>query len=179
MKNILKAWLRKNQLAIDPTEYNAQVVVKGNLGISDILDELKKDGVEMDRETMLDILTRFNKKSADLVLSGYNVNTGLVNMRSTIKGPLFGGKWNPNVNWVDVALSQGKDLYDAVAETTVEIMGEKEELIDKSNISIQTIHASENAHSKVRTVEMNGSSQLNIVGEPACGIAFRRWLCKS
>lgn len=178
MKNILKAWLRRNQLAIDPTEYNAQVIVKGNLGVADILDELIKDGVEINKEAMLDILTRFNQKSADLVLSGYNVNTGLVNMRSTIKGPLFGGKWNPNVNWVDVAVSQGKDLYDAIAETTVEIMGEKEEPVDRYNLSGQSINSIDNSQQKVRSVEMNGS-QLQIVGEPACGIAFRRWLCKS
>ena len=178
MKNILKAWLRKNQLAIDPTEYNAQIVVKGNLGITDVLDELIKEGVEMNKETMLDILTRFNKKSADMVLSGYNVNTGLVNMRSTIKGPLFGGKWNPNVNWVDVALSQGKDLYDAIAETTVEIMGEKEETLDRYPLSGQTNHSTNDSTPKVQSFEMNGS-QLKIVGEPACGIAFRRWLCKS
>lgn len=178
MKNILKAWLRKSQLAIDPTEYNAQVVVKGNLCSTDILDELIKDGVEINKETMLDFLTRFNRKSADLVLSGYNVNTGLVNMRSTIKGPLFGGKWNPNVNWVDVAISQGKDLYDAVAETTVEIMGEKDEPIDRYNLSGQTIPSTDNSQQKVRSVEMYGS-QLKTVGEPACGIAFRRWLCKS
>jgi hypothetical protein len=178
MKNILKAWLRKNVLAIDPTEYNAQVVVKGNMGISDILDELIKEGSEMNKETMLDILTRFNKKSADMVLSGYNVNTGLANMRSTIKGPLFGGKWNPNVNWVDIVLSQGKDLYDAVADTTVEIMGEKEEPVDRFNLSGQTIHSSNDSNSKVQSIEIN-ESQLQIVGEPACGIAFRRWLCKS
>jgi len=87
MKNVLKAWLRKTQLTIDPTEYNTQVVVKGNMGMSDIVDELLKEGVDMNRAAILDIITRFNRKSADLALSGYNVNNGLVNMRSSIKGP--------------------------------------------------------------------------------------------
>ena len=178
MKNILKALLRKNQLTIDPADYKAQVIVKGNMGMSDILDELIKEGLKIDKETALDLLTRFNRKSANLALSGYNVNNGLVNMRSYIKGSLYKGKWNPNVNWVDVAVSQGKDLYEAVAETTVEIMGEKDEPIDRFNLSGQTIHSTDNSKPKVQSIEMNGS-QLKIVGEPACGIAFRRWLCKS
>ncbi|MDD4968256.1 MAG: DNA-binding domain-containing protein [Paludibacter sp.] len=178
MKNVLKAWLRKNQLTIDPTEYNTQVVVKGNLGLTDIVDELIKEGIEMDRDTMLDIITRFNRKSADLALSGYNVNNGLVNMRSSIKGPLFGGKWNPNVNWVDVNLTQGKELYDAVAATTVEILGERDEMIESYNLSNQTSEFNGRFHTKVRQAELS-EPQLKTAGEPACGIAFRTWLCKA
>jgi len=113
-----------------------------------------------------------------LVLSGYNVNNGLVNMRSSIKGPLVGGKWNPNVNWVDVSISHGKDLYEAVAETTVEILGEKDEAIDSYNLSNQTIQFAVTSPIKARNVDSN-VPQLKIKGEPACGIAFRTWLCKA
>jgi hypothetical protein len=177
MKNALKAWLRKTQLTIDPTEYNTQVVVKGNMGMSDIVDELLKEGVEMNRAEILDIITRFNRKSADLALSGYNVNNGLVNMRSSIKGPLFGGKWNPNVNWIDVNITQGKELYEAIAETTVEILGEKDEIIESYNIPNRTGRFTGNYQSKVRSVEVN-APETKTVAEPACGIAFRTWLCK-
>jgi len=178
MKNILKAWLRNNQLTIDPTDFNAQVVVKGNMGITDIVDELLKEDIQLTREKVLDIITRYNRKSADLVLSGYNVNNGLVNMRSSIKGPLVGGKWNPNVNWVDVSISHGKDLYEAVAETTVEILGEKDEAIDSYNLSNQTIQFAVTSPTKARNIDSN-VPQLKIKGEPACGIAFRTWLCKA
>ena len=177
MKNVLKAWLRKSNLTIDPNEYNTQVVVKGNMGMTDIVDELLKEDVEMNREAILDIIKRYNRKSADLALSGYNVNNGLVNMRSTIKGPVLGGKWNPNVNWVDVSITQGKDLYEAVAETTVEILGEKNEALDSYDLSNQTIKSIGNYHTRVRSIDDN--VQLKNAGEPACGIAFRTWLCKA
>ena len=36
MKNILKIWLKKDQQTVDPTEYNAQVVIKGNINTTDI-----------------------------------------------------------------------------------------------------------------------------------------------
>jgi len=178
MKNILKALLRKNQLTIDPTDYKAQVIVKGNMGMSDIVDELIKEGLKIDKETAIDILTRFNRKSANLALSGYNVNNGLVNMRSYIKGSLYQGKWNPNVNWVDVAITHGAELYQAVAQTTVEIIGDKEESLEMCQLSEQSNQFTGNLQNKIHNPETLGT-RLKPVNEPACGIAFRNWLCKS
>ncbi|MDP4238806.1 MAG: DNA-binding domain-containing protein [Bacteroidota bacterium] len=178
MKNILKAWLKKNQQSIDQTDYTAMVDIKGNLGLTDIVDELLKEGLEINREVALDIITRFNRKSADLALSGYQVNNGLVNMRPTIKGTLIGGTWNPAVNWVDVAITHGNDLYKAVAETTVEIVGDKDEMIQRFNLSDKSAQSTGRFQSKVRAKETNGR-QLKTTGEPACGMAFRQWLCKA
>jgi len=49
-----------------------------------------------------------------MALSGYNVSNGLVNKCvRPFKEPLYDGKWNSNINWVDVTLSHGKDLYEA------------------------------------------------------------------
>jgi len=177
MKNILKIWLNKNQLTVDPIEYNAQVVIKGNVGTTDIVDELLKEGIEVDREALIDIINRFNRKSVDLVLSGYNVNTGLVNMRSTIKGSILDGKWNSNINWVNVGITPGNDLYQAVANTTVEILGEKDEKNEIFNHNNQRNLYSESHLNNVRIDD--ASIQHKIVNEPACGIAFRRWLCKA
>ncbi len=70
MKNILKVWLRKNQQNRDSTEFTTRVMVKGVKGMSDIVDELVNEGITVDRETALDLISRFNRKSADLVLSG-------------------------------------------------------------------------------------------------------------
>jgi len=177
MKNILKIWLKKDQLTVDPTEYNAQVVIKGNINTADIVNELLKEGVSIDRDTMIDIITRFNRKSADLVLSGYNVNTGLVNMRSSIKGALIGGKWNPNINWVNVSITHGNDLYQAVAKTSVDILGEK----DENHETYKPVSLlNQLSESSMNTVRIDDASvHHKIVSEPACGIAFRRWLCKA
>jgi len=177
MKNILKIWLKKDQLTFDPTEYNAQVDIKGNVNASDIVDELLKEGMSIDRDTMMNLITRFNRKSADMALSGYNVNTGLVNMRSSIKGALIGGKWNPNINWVNVAITHGNDLYQAVANTSVDILGEKDGNLETYNPVILMNQLSESSMNTVRIDD--ASVHHKIVSEPACGIAFRRWLCKA
>jgi hypothetical protein len=175
MKNILKALLRKNYLT---TDYTAQVVAKGNKGVADIVDELLKEGLELNRETVIDIIMRFNRKSADMALSGYNVSNGLVNMRSFIKEPLNDGKWNSNINWVDVTLTHGKDLYEAVADTTVQIQDDKDESIETFNLSDQSNQFTGKSLNNVCNTE-DIRSHHKMAGEPACGIAFRRWLCKA
>ena len=178
MKNILKAWLRKNQLTRDPNDYVAQIAVAGNLGMSDVIDELLRDGKVFDRELAIDIIADFNRKSAQLVANGNNVNTGLINMRSSIRGSLYAKKWNSTVNKIEVILSPSFDLSQAIAETTVEFIGEKNESQESNNHSKQSVESTEDSQFKIRNAEMH-VPQLKIVGEPACGIAFRTWLCKA
>jgi hypothetical protein len=104
MKNVLKAWLIKTRLTKNSTELYAQVSNEGKVGVSEIVDEILKDGLDMNREVVLDIIKRFNQKSSEMVVTGHNVNTGLVKMRPLIKGSFFNHDWNPNINWIDVTL---------------------------------------------------------------------------
>ena len=99
-------------------------------------------------------------------------------MRTSIKGPINDEKWNPDFNWVDITISNGKDLYEALAETTVEILGVKNETSEHGHLLNQTILSSEKFQNDVRFDAFN-EPQIKTVKEPACGIAFRRWLCNS
>lgn len=173
MKTVLKAWLRKNQLTEDPNDYTAQVSSSGSVGVQDVIDELVKEGVELKRETIVDVITRFNRKSADMVLSGYNVNTGLVYMRSIIKGAFYGKTWNPEVNSVYVSITQGLELRNAVAETTVEILGEQADPLEIVSLTDQTTGKTDGTLTKGRNAELKGS-YLKIAGDnPSCGISFQ------
>jgi hypothetical protein len=67
---------------------------------------------------------RYNRKCIYLVLSGHNVNTGLVYMKAAVRGVFYDKTWDPERNYLHIAISQGLDLRNAVAETSVEIMGE-------------------------------------------------------
>jgi len=125
MRKVLKAWLRKKHQSPDPNDYTAQVSGSGSAGIDNIIDEMLKEDPALKRETVVDLITRFNRKTADLVLSGYNVNTGLVQVSPVIKGGFNGKTWNSKVNTVSVSITQGPELQHAVAETTVEILGEQ------------------------------------------------------
>ena len=175
MKNALKARLTNNQQSQDPNVYSVQVLIKGNMDITDIIDELLKEGTELNRAEMIDIVTRFNRKSAELVLTGYNVNTGLVKMSPIIKGQLYQKKWNPAINSVSVAITGGSDLHQAVAETSVEMIGELDEPNDVFNLGNKNSQLDEAIPTNISKVIPNVS---NIDDKAACGIDFHNWLHK-
>lgn len=173
MKKTLRAWIRKNQLTEDPNDYMASVAVSGSIGINTIVDELQKEGMEIKRETVIDIISRFNRKAADLVLSGYNVNTGLLYMRPVIKGVFYDKTWNAETNPVYIAINQGLDLRNAVAETVVEILGIQADPLEIIIITDSTTGKTDGTLTPGRNAELKGS-YLKIAGEnPDCGIAFK------
>lgn len=125
----LNAWLRPNHLTEDKNDYVAVPQTLGSLNIPDLVKELQKEGMEIKAETAIDIITRFNRKTAERVVQGYTINTGLVYMRPVIKGNFYNQAWDSKVNSVYVAMSQGNELRKAIAETSVEILGEQREPI--------------------------------------------------
>lgn len=172
MKKVLKAWLRKNQLTADPNDYMASADVIDSIDLSAIVDELVKEGMEIKRETVVDIISRYNRKAAELVVSGYNVNTGLVYMRPVIKGAFYDKVWNPETNPVYVAINQGMDLRNAIAETTVEILGIQSDPLEIISLTDSTTGKTDGTLTKGRNAELKGS-YLKIVGENAdCGVSF-------
>ena len=172
MKNTLKAWLKKNQLTSDPNDYSATVVSSGSVNIDDIIDEIINDGSELKKETILSVVTRFNSKAASMVLSGYNVNTGLVYMRPVIKGAFYGKTWDPEINSVYISIRQGASLRTEVAETTVEILGEQSDPLEIYSVTDQTTGNTDGTLTKGRNAEIKGS-HLKIAGDnEACGITF-------
>lgn len=172
MKKVLKAWLRKNQLTADPNDYMASADVIDSIDLSAIVDELVKEGMEIKRETVVDIISRYNRKAAELVVSGYNVNTGLVYMRPVIKGAFYDKVWNPETHSVYVAINQGMDLRNAIAETTVEILGIQSDPLEILSLTDSTTGKTDGTLTKGRNAELKGS-YLKIVGENAdCGVSF-------
>jgi hypothetical protein len=44
MKNILKIWLKKNELTPDPNDYTGIVSSMGSVGKSDLIDDVMEEG---------------------------------------------------------------------------------------------------------------------------------------
>jgi len=173
MKKILKAWLRKNALTDSPNNYTAIPESNGSKGPGDIIDQMVSEGMELKRETAIAIISRYNRTVSDMVVSGYNVNTGLVYMRPVIKGVFYGKTWNPELNSVYVLIKQGAFLRAAIAETTVEILGEHADPLEIFSLTDSTTGKTDGTLSKGRNAELKGS-YLKIIGEnPDCGITFR------
>jgi len=179
MKNILKILLTKNDNYKYSNVYNTEVLDNRNITITDIVDEMQKEGLDVDRETALKIISQFNRKVTQEVFTGKNVNTGLVNISPTVKGSLNEKRWNPRANRIEIGLKIGEELTNALSETVLELIDEKSQVVESYDLVNQVNQAPEvtiiNEEKKVDF----GNIKLNINEDPACGIAFRTWLRKS
>lgn len=172
MSNLLKAWLKNNHLTEDPNDFSATVSGMGSKNLDDIVDDIMKDGTENNRNTIKNIVTRFQEKAMQLVLSGHNVNTGMVYMRPVIKGAIYNKTWNPETNTVYVAMNQGMQLRRAISDTEVEFLGITRDLIEFYGLTDMNTGASDGTLSKGRNAELKGS-HIKIVGDhPDCGVYF-------
>jgi hypothetical protein len=179
MKNILKILLTKNDNYKYSNVYNTQVLDNRSITITDIIDEMQKEGLDVDREVALTIVTRFNKKVTQEVFSGKNVNTGLVNISPIIKGSLNEKRWNPRANRVEIDLKIGEDLTNALSDTVLELVDEKSKIVETYDLLNQVNQAPEPSIINEEKKVDFGDIKLNINEDPACGIAFRTWLWKS
>jgi len=179
MKNILKILLTKNDNYKYSNVYNTQVLDNRSITITDIIDEMQKEGLDVDREVALTIVTRFNKKVTQEVFSGKNVNTGLVNISPVIKGSLNEKRWNPRANRVEIGLKIGEDLTNALSDTVLELVDEKSKIVETYDLLNQVNQAPEPSIINEEKKVDFGDIKLNINEDPACGIAFRTWLWKS
>jgi hypothetical protein len=172
MSSLLKAWLKNNLLTEDPKDFWATVSGMGSKSLNDIVDEIMKDGTENKRETIVSIVTRFQEKAMQLVLTGHNVNTGMVYMRPVIKGAIYDKVWNPETNSVYVAMNQGMQLRQAINETKVELLGMSPDLMEFYSLTDMVTEASDGTLTKGRNAELKGS-YIKIAGDhPDCGIFF-------
>ena len=71
-------------------------------------------------------MSLYHRVLADRVLSGYAVNAELFYMTPEFRGIIQGGAWDPEENSIYVSIRQGKALRDAIRETGVEILGERQ-----------------------------------------------------
>ncbi|MDY3364377.1 DNA-binding domain-containing protein [Riemerella anatipestifer] len=172
--NTLKAWLRPNLLTKDdPNDFVAVPLSAGSLGITEIIDALKKEGMEIKTETAVDIITRFNRKASELVLNGYSVNTGLVYMRPAIKGVFYDKTWDKEKHSVYVSVNQGSDLRKAVADTKVEILGEQSSPMSVFSITDKATGKTDGTLTKGKNAEIKGT-YIKIDGDnPKNGIVFK------
>ncbi|MDY3528609.1 DNA-binding domain-containing protein [Riemerella anatipestifer] len=172
--NTLKAWLRPNLLTKDdPNDFVAVPLLGGSLGITEIIEALKKEGMEIQTETAVDIITRFNRKASELVLNGYSVNTGLVYMRPAIKGVFYDKIWDKEKHLVYVNVNQGTDLRKAANDTKIEILGEQSSPMSVFSITDKVTGKADGILTKGKNAEIKGTF-IKIDGDnPKNGIVFK------
>ena len=126
MKRTLKGWLVDNTVTADNKEDKILALESaGNLTREDVISQMRKEDTGLREETIEHVVNLHNRIVSDLVLSGYSVNTGLFRAVPQFRGVVENGQWNPKKNSIYVSITQDKDLREAIAETSVHILGEK------------------------------------------------------
>ena len=126
MKHTLKGWLADNAVTADnKTDKILLLETAGSMNLDDILEEMYETNTGLQRETLRLVVELYHRIVKNAVLRGVQVNTGLFYAVAKFLGVIEGGKWDPEKNSVYIALTQGRELREEIAETAVSILGEK------------------------------------------------------
>jgi hypothetical protein len=172
MKNILKIWLRKNDLTPDPDDYTGVVSSMGSINKDGLVDAIIEEGVEIKRETIDDIVSRYNRHSAAHAVKGYNVDTGLVYLRPVVTGALYGKTFDPAKNSVYVSAVQGVEIRREIAQTQVEILGEMPDVTYILQVINMQTKAADGTLTRGRNAQVEGA-HIKVTGDkPSVGVYF-------
>ena len=175
----LRAWLKANKLTADPSDYTAVPDLNGTYNVRSLVEALQAEGMEIQAETAVDIITRFNRKAAEMTTSGYSVNTGLVVMQPRIRGKFTSQTFDPQKHKVYISVRQGVAMRKAIADATVEIQGEQESKMTIYLVEDLSTDTPSNTLTKGKNARILGA-MLKIDGEdPSVGITFTHTATKT
>jgi hypothetical protein len=170
MKNILKAWLKKNELTPDPNDMIAVVLPRGKINKSGLIDAIIEEGIKLKRETIEDIVTRYNRTAVRYAARGWNVDTGLVYLRAIITGVFFGRKFDPSKNSVYVSATQGMGIRKELSDMEVELLGEMPDVMRICQVINLQTRAADGTLTRGRNAEVEGS-YIKVTGaDPSVGV---------
>ncbi|GHV63920.1 hypothetical protein FACS1894199_00940 [Bacteroidia bacterium] len=166
MKNILKAWLKKNDLTADPNDSIAVVSSLGSINKKGLLDVIKADGLELSIETLDDVITRYNRYAARYAASGWNVDTGLVYLRPIITGPFYSKRVDPLKNSIYVCATQGIEIRKELKQTEIEILGEMPDVMSILQVINMYSKVADGTITRGHNVQVDGT-YIRVIGEGA------------
>jgi hypothetical protein len=126
MKYTLKGWLVKNNLITGkPNDRLLRLDSNGTLTLNNLIDLMEKEHTGLRRETLEHAVKLFNRVVTEQIMKGYAVNTELFHAAPQILGVIEKGQWNPEKNAIHVVFTEDKEIRQAIADTTIQILGEK------------------------------------------------------
>ena len=165
MKHTLKGWLVDNAVTVDNKEDKILLLESaGNLTLNDIIEEMKKEDTGLRTETLEHSLKLFNRVVSDLLLNGFSVNTGLFRATPQFRGVIDNGVWNAEKNSIYVSFNQDKELREAIAQTSVNILGEKGDAMYILGVEDVSTHAKDGTATAGRNLLITGRL-LKVAGD--------------
>lgn len=126
IKYTLNVQLADNVVTVeDKNDKIAVLVPAGTADKQRVISEIMEVNPGLERETVEAVLNLENRVVKKLLLTGFRVNTGLYSAVAQPSGVVEGNRWNPERNSLYVSFTQGGDMRAAIGETSVNIIGEK------------------------------------------------------
>ena len=77
MQNKLRGWLADNSLTTDPKDRILVLESAGNAGHDEIYKEMREEDTGLRQETLVHVVTLYERIVARFLMNGFSVNTGL------------------------------------------------------------------------------------------------------
>ena len=166
MKHTLKGWLADSHLVTaKPGDKLLLPEPAGNLALDDIFNEMRKEDTGLRMETIEHAVKLFNRVTARLIMNGYAVNTGLFRAAPQFRGVIENGQWDPDRNSIGVSFAEDRDLREAMAETTIDILGLKGDVMYITSGEDTATHAADGTATAGHAYILRGR-MLKIAGDP-------------
>lgn len=126
IKYTLNAQLADNTLTVDDKDDKILTLVSaGTADKQRLISEIMEINPGLERETVEAVINLEQRVLKKLLLTGYRVNTGLFSAVAQFTGTVENNVFDPARNSIRIAMTQGKELREAIEATTVNIVGEK------------------------------------------------------
>lgn len=126
IKYTLNAQLADNTVTVDNKDDKIAVLVSaGTADKQRIISEIMELNPGLERETVEAVINLENRVVKKLLLTGFRVNNGLYQAVAQLTGVVDNKQWNPAKNSIYASFTQGADLREAISQTSVNIIGEK------------------------------------------------------
>ena len=106
MANTLKVWMAPNTVTPDPKDKIFILETTGKADINKIYEEMRAEDTGLRPETIVHVVTLFERICARLLMNGWQLNTGLFYAVPRLLGLAEDGRWNPEKNSTQVEFYQ-------------------------------------------------------------------------
>jgi len=173
MSNKLQGWLAHNTLTEDPNDRILVLNSAGTKSNEELYEDMRAEDTGLRRETLVHVVTLYERIVARALMNGFNVTTGLFYAVPRFKGLVDNGQWDAENNSIYVSFTQNRVLRDEIRNTKVDILGEKADLLYIAGIEDCSNNAADGHMTPGRNFRITGS-RLRVEGDdPGIGITLR------
>ena len=160
-----------NPLTKEEGDKRFVLVSNGTADFDRVISEIMSVNPGLERETVEAVVKLEHRTIMRLTLSGMRVSNGLFSAVASPKGRA-GASWNPEVNQLNITIAQGADWREAIRNTTVNVLGDKAEVMYISGTTDIATRATDRTATPGYPFTVEGN-YLKLVGDdPAVGITI-------